>query len=198
MQPDGTVAGCHGYEAQTRPPGKDVSVEQTREADFDAFYVGSRRRVLNQIYAMTSDFAEAQDLMQEAYARAWQRWSKVGVYEDPEAWVRTVAWRLAASRWRRAKVGARAVLRHGPQAHAAAPNADTVALVAALRQLPVAQRRAVVLHHLVGRSVAEIAYDEGCAEGTVKARLSRGRAALAELLTDSPTVESRNEVTSHG
>jgi RNA polymerase sigma-70 factor (ECF subfamily) len=174
-------------------------VSQSRDEAFDAFYVGSRRRVLNQVYAMTSDLAEAQDLTQEAYARAWQRWSAVSTYEDPEAWVRTVAWRLAASRWRRAKVGARALLRHGPEPDSAPPSPDSVALVTALKQLPVAQRRAVVLHHLVGRSVAEIAHDEGCPEGTVKARLSRGRATLAQLLADSSTDDHRNdEVTSHG
>lgn len=175
-------------------------MEQTRAAQFDAFYVGSRRRVLHQVYAMTSDLAEAQDLTQEAYARAWQRWSRVSDCEDPEAWVRTVAWRLAASRWRRAKVGARALLRHGPAPDVAAPTPDTVALVSALKELPEAHRRAVVLHHLVGHTVAEIALDEGCPEGTVKARLSRGRSALARLLADSPQDrhDAHDEVISHG
>jgi len=58
-------------------------------------------------------------------------------------------------------------------------NAD---LVAALRQLPEAQRRALVLHYLGGFSVAEIATLDGVASGTVRSRLSRGRDALADLL----------------
>jgi RNA polymerase sigma-70 factor (ECF subfamily) len=57
-----------------------------------------------------------------------------------------------------------------------------VALVAALGRIPVAQRTAIVLHHLVGLPVAEVAAETGAPEGTVKARLSRGRKALAELL----------------
>ena len=63
---------------------------------------------------MTGNLADAQDLVQEAYARAWQRWSSVSTYDDPEAWVRTVAWRLAASKWRKTKNGVAAMLRHGP------------------------------------------------------------------------------------
>jgi RNA polymerase sigma-70 factor (ECF subfamily) len=64
-----------------------------------------------------------------------------------------------------------------------------VALVTALRQLPETQRRALVLHHLAGFTVAEIAATERCPEGTVKARLSRGRVALAPLMGGAPNGE---------
>jgi RNA polymerase sigma-70 factor (ECF subfamily) len=53
-----------------------------------------------------------------------------------------------------------------------------------LRRLPEVQRRALVLHHLAELPVAEVASLERCPEGTIKARLSRGRAALAEPLGD--------------
>jgi RNA polymerase sigma-70 factor (ECF subfamily) len=62
------------------------------------------------------------------------------------------------------------------------PTTDRLALVAALGNIPAAQRTAIVLHHLLGLPVAEVAAETGVAEGTVKARLSRGRRALAELL----------------
>lgn len=156
---------------------------------FDAFYTGSSRRVLHQMYAMTGNLADAQELVQEAYARAWQRWSAVSTYDDPQAWVRTVAWRLAASRWRKTRNGVAALLRHGPAPDTPEPSLDNVALVAALKQIPEAQRRTVVLHHLVGLSVAEVAHEMHVPEGTVKARLSRGRAALAQLLTDTSLSE---------
>jgi RNA polymerase sigma-70 factor (ECF subfamily) len=48
---------------------------------------------------MIGDFAEAEDAVQEAYARAWQRWGRVSGYADPTAWVRTVAHRVAVSRY---------------------------------------------------------------------------------------------------
>ncbi|AYY14474.1 SigE family RNA polymerase sigma factor [Actinobacteria bacterium YIM 96077] len=162
-------------------------------AEFDAFYNASSRRVLHQMYAMTGNVADAQECTQEAFARAWQRWKTVSRADSPEAWVRTVAWRIAASRWRKAKNGITAMARHGEPESTAPPNPDHVALVTALRRIPEAQRRAIVLHHLVGMSVEEIAEEVGAATGTVKARLSRGRAALSELLTDeSSTVTGGN------
>ncbi|MET8067026.1 sigma factor, partial [Micromonospora sp. NPDC005313] len=65
---------------------------------FDEFYRGSRQRLLGFVYVLTGDLAEAQDAVQEAYIRAWQRWSTVRGYDDPESWVRVVASRIAVSR----------------------------------------------------------------------------------------------------
>lgn len=166
---------------------KDVESTSTAGSaapDFDDFYAGSSAQVVRTLHAMTGNLAEAQDVVQEAYARAWQRWGTVGRYDAPEAWVRQVAWRLAVSRARRAKVGLGKLKGAGASGVVPALQPDHVALVAALRQIPEAQRRAVVLHHLVGLSVAEVAAECGVPDGTVKARLSRGRAALAALLHD--------------
>jgi RNA polymerase sigma-70 factor (ECF subfamily) len=163
--------------------------------DFDAFYLATRQRLLHQMYAMTGNLADAQDCVQEAYARAWQHWADVAQHVNPEAWLRTVAWRIAASRWRKLKNGIAALTRHGPPGHAPEPSPDNVALVEALKEIPEAQRRAIVLHHLVGLSVDEIAQETGVAIGTVKARLSRGRTALAQLLRedDAPSVDAAEE-----
>ncbi|WP_327652364.1 SigE family RNA polymerase sigma factor [Micromonospora aurantiaca] len=152
--------------------------------DFDAFYTATAWRVVHHVYALCGDLAEAQDVTQEAYARAWQRWSTVGAYEDPEGWVRTVAWRLTANRWRGLRRWFAARARLGRETPAPGPNPDRVALLAALRRLPDAQRLVVVLHHLHDLPVAAIARTTGMPEGTVKSYLSRGRAALAVLLTD--------------
>ena len=158
---------------------------QEVEADFDAFYASSAPALVRQLHAMTGDLTEAQDCVQEAYARAWQRWSTVARYDAPQAWVRQVAWRLAVSRFRRARVGAGLLRRQGPPPDVPELTPDHVALVAALRRLPEAQRRAIVLHHLGGLSVTEVADETDVPTGTVKARLSRGRAALAVLLSDA-------------
>ncbi|GLH98213.1 RNA polymerase sigma24 factor [Phytohabitans aurantiacus] len=154
---------------------------------FDAFYAESRQRLFECLYALTGNAAEAQDVIQEAYARAWQRWSTVRGYGDPEAWVRTVARRIAISRWRRARNAVFAHRRAGPPPSIPGPNPDTVLLISALRRLPVPQREAIVLHHLVGLPVAEVARETGVATGTTKARLTRGRRALAELLALDPS-----------
>ncbi|MER7167505.1 SigE family RNA polymerase sigma factor [Micromonospora sp. NPDC000207] len=151
---------------------------------FDEFYRGSRGRLLGFVYSLTGNLTEAQDAVQEAYIRAWQRWSTVHRYDDPEAWTRVVATRIAVSRWRSLRSRARAYLRHGAVESVPGPNADSVAVVAALRQLPEEQRVAIALYYLVGLPVAEVARETAAPVGTVKARLHRGRAALAGLLTD--------------
>ena len=159
---------------------------------FDAFYAGTVRRQILHAYAVTGNLAEAQDCVQEAYARAWQRWRRVSSYDDPEAWVRTVAWRLAASRWRNLRNARRALVRYGAPPEQSGPSPDTVALVAALRQIPRTQREAIALHHLCELSVEEVARALGVPVGTVKTRLVRGRAALAALLDETAPAEDHH------
>lgn len=164
---------------------------------FDAFYAGSVRRVVGQLSAMTGNRAEAEDVVQEAYARAWQRWDKVASYGDPEGWVRTVAYRISVSSWRKTVSRGLAHRRHGVGADAPEVSPDYVAIVAALRKISESQRRVVVLHHLVGLSVTEIARETGSSPGAVKTRLSRGRQALSEHLSDVATGRGPEEAQSH-
>ena len=153
--------------------------------DFDAFYAGTGRRVLLHVYAVCGDLGDAQDITQEAFARAWQRWPTVSTYDHPEHWVRKVAWRLAANRWRGVRRWLAAQSRLGPpDAVTAGPSPERVALLAALQQLPEAQRQTVIMHYLLDMGVPEIAASTGTPAGTVKARLSRARTALAPLLSD--------------
>jgi RNA polymerase sigma-70 factor (ECF subfamily) len=156
------------------------------EAAFDEFYAGSYRRLVGQIYAMCGNLAEAQDCVQEAFVRAWDKRRSLDTDSAPEAWVRTVAYRLAVSRWRRARKALRAPDRAYASAGPAEPSVTRVALARALQQLPPEQRRAIVLHHLCDLSVQDIALETNTPTGTVKARLSRGRAALAVLLSEYP------------
>ncbi|MEV4202021.1 SigE family RNA polymerase sigma factor [Micromonospora globbae] len=157
---------------------------------FDEFYQGSRQRLLGFVFVLTGNLAEAQDAVQEAYIRAWQRWSTVSGYDDPEAWVRVVATRIAVSRWRSLRSRARAYLRHGATETVPPPGTETVEVVAALRRLPEEQRTALALYYLLGMPVAEVARETDAPVGTVKARLSRGRAALAGLLAVSDLEEA--------
>lgn len=155
------------------------------ESEFDQFYAASFRRVTAQVYAMIGDLDEATDCVQEAFARAWAHRRKLERAEYPEAWVRTTAHRLAISRWRRRKVAARPADRAlSAPLHAPAVDESYVALIAALEKIPEAQRRALVLHHIADLPVHQVAAEVGVPEGTIKARLSRGRAALAVLLAE--------------
>jgi RNA polymerase sigma-70 factor (sigma-E family) len=152
------------------------------ERSFDEFYRATWHRVITFLYASGGDLAEAQDIAQESYARAWQRWSTVSRYDDPEAWIRTVGYRMTIDRWRTVRNRVKAYRRHGEALPVAPPTEDVVALVAALRDLPPRQRQVLVLHHLLDLTVVEVAEQVGTSPSTVKALLVRGRTALAKKL----------------
>jgi RNA polymerase sigma-70 factor (ECF subfamily) len=158
--------------------------------DFDELYAAHYGSLTTQLYAYLGDRQEAQDLVQEAFCRAYARWRSVRDYDDPVAWVRRVAWNLATSHRRRLGVAA-AFRRRQRVEHNAPPGPDRVALVAALRELPDRQRRALVLHYLADQPVAEIAQAMGATEGNVRVWLHRGRAALAARLGVDETAVGR-------
>jgi RNA polymerase sigma-70 factor, ECF subfamily len=166
--------------------------------EFTDFYAASFRRVVGQLYAMTGDSTEAQDAVQEAFVRAWAHRGKLDSRGSPEAWVRATAWRIAVSRWHRARLGGRLLRSQPLPGPADGPGPDHVALIDALRKLPAEQRRAIVLYHLCDLTVAQIAAETGVPAGTVKARLARGRAALAPHLSETAATGqgSGREVTS--
>jgi RNA polymerase sigma-70 factor (ECF subfamily) len=171
-------------QARTQVTGKGATSPVSPE-EFTDFYAASFRRLVGQLYAMTGNHAEAQDAVQEAFIRAWAHRTRLERRCAPEAWVRATAWRIAVSRWQRARLG-RVLMRSSPPTAAIdGPSPDRVALIEALRQVPAEQRRALVLYHVCDQSVAQIAAETGVPPGTVKARLARGRAALAPHLRDT-------------
>ena len=153
-------------------------------AEFDGFYLGTCQRLVRQLYLLTGDLGEAEDVVAEAFERAWLRWDHVRELESAEGWVRAVARRLAVSRWRRVRKAAAAWHRHGPSPDAPALDERHVALVTALASLPVKQRVAIVLHHLADLPVEQVARETGSSVAAVKQQLVRGRAALAGLLNE--------------
>ena len=153
--------------------------------EFTSFYTASFPRLVGQLYAMTGDRAEAQDAVQEAFVRAWVHRGQIDITRGAEAWVRVTAWRIAASRWRRSREGIRLMLLAARPDRTAGPGPDRVAFVEALRKLPAEQRRALALYHLADLTVEQIAAETGARPGTVKARLARGRAALAPHLRET-------------
>lgn len=156
------------------------------EADeFDAFYTTSFSRLVHQLHAMTGDREEAQDCVQEAFVRAWCQRRRLDRAGSPEAWVRLTAYRLAVSRWRRTVRSRRSPDRAlHPVADQPPPDEARVTLMRALDQLPPEQRHALVLHHLCDLALTDVAAVVGAPVGTVKARLSRGRAKLQSLLAE--------------
>jgi len=165
-----------------------------QERDFASFYVNTWGRTVACAFAVTAELAAAEDCAQEAYSRAWSRWSRLDAYEDPAGWVRQVATRLAISRWRRTRTALAFLRRTRGLEDAAGPDENAVALAVALTRIDSKQRRAIVLHYLADLSVADVARLENCPEGTIKARLARGRAALIPLLDDTASSQENSHV----
>ncbi|MEU4350413.1 SigE family RNA polymerase sigma factor [Streptomyces sp. NPDC023838] len=153
--------------------------------EFEEFYAHSVKNLVGQVYLMTGDLHEAQDVVQEAFVRAWGRRARLRREAGPEAWIRTVAWRLAVSRWRRRRRAGEAWRLHdgGRPEASHGPDPSSVALVDALRLLSERQRRVAVLHYVCDLTVEQVAAETGLSTGTVKTHLSRARAALRPHLT---------------
>jgi RNA polymerase sigma-70 factor, ECF subfamily len=153
------------------------------DIEIQELYAASYRRLLGQLIGVTGNVAEAEDVVQEAFVRGLDHPKRLLGADNPEAWLRTVAVNLARSRWRRAQrlVGLAPRLVDAPR------ESDTdghVVLLQAVRALPAGQREVIALHHLADLTVEQVAATLGLPTGTVKARLSRGRAALSALLVE--------------
>ncbi len=165
----------------------------TAAEEFSELYVTSRERLAAQLYALTGDEHGAFDLVEEAFARTWVKWDRIATYDDPEAFVRRVAFNLAKNQWRRVR---RTLLRSSPPDETP-QTTDTAAhqdLVAALLSLSAHEREAIVLHYLADRPIDEIAGEMKVPVGTVKSWLSRGRSRLAGHLR----ADQSEELTQYG
>lgn len=179
--------------AASRPPKEPdralprVNVVKVRdEEELTAVYVREYGRLVGLLTAIGRSSSEAEETAQEAFIRLIEHWPRVRGYDDPAAWLRTVAIRLLISRHRRTDVARRALAFLGSGAAApgdAAPE-TRIDLDAAFSQLSAEQRAVVVLHHLYDLPVDEIARGLRLPAGTVKSRLARARIRLGPLLTE--------------
>jgi len=160
----------------------------TNEEFVREVYEGSYRRLVTQLVGACGDVSTAEEVVQEAFVRALAHGAAFRRTDNPEAWLRHVALNLARSRWRRLRRYAGLMPRLAEPSAIPDLSADHLTLMAALERLPRAQREAIAMHHLADLPVHQVAAALGVPPGTVKARLSRGRAALAQLLSDGSEV----------
>jgi len=164
---------------------------------FEEFVAGRGQALQRFGYALTGDWALAEDLLQTALAKAYPRWSRV-LRDDPEAYVRKIMLNTWSSWWRRRWRGELPTLQL-PEVAAPDGYADVdsrQALRAALAQLPPGQRAVVVLRYHQDLSEAQVAELLGISAGTVKSQAARALAtlraqgALSAYRTDSAPTDS--------
>jgi RNA polymerase sigma-70 factor (ECF subfamily) len=131
------------------------------------------------------DTATAQDVAQEAFARAYINWPKLWPDGNPGGWTYRVATNLAINWRRRATRELKAVTRLSKREDMSVENPDFhPELHAAVGKLPVRQRMAVALHYVLGMSMDEAAQAMKCRPGTVKSLLFSARERLRKELGD--------------
>ena len=161
-----------------------------QDAEFQEFYEANYGRIVAMVAVVLGDRHQAEDVAQEAFARALTRWSRIGGYELPEAWVRRVALRIATDSGRRFRRAIRVSVKLAAQRQTTEPEpCDSLAftaLGAALRRLPLREREVLALHYLADLPVEAIARERGLPAGTVKTRLAAGRRRLEAELTQRP------------
>ncbi len=151
---------------------------QATQPDFTEFHRLHHQRLVRALAMTTGDADIANEAIDEAMARAAERWTSIGDYSSPEGWVYRVALNWARSVFRR-----RHPLPKTTEAvWDALPDPDVVRAVASL---PHRQRVVVVAHYYLDWSTSQIAAYLDIPEGTVKSRLHRSLDRLADELGGS-------------
>lgn len=147
-------------------------------------------RVVAAVALVIEDRGRAEDAVQEALVRYWERAAEV---DSPRAWITTVALNQARTSRRRGHAESRALERLTRRRSSSEIVEDDVdeQVRVAVEHLPAGQRSAVALHYLLDLSVVEVADVMGVAEGTVKAHLHRARIALRSALRQEETDDAR-------
>lgn len=148
--------------------------------EFTLFYEARRDEIYRAVAVTLGDAVMAEDAVEEAFVRAVERWPTVRNHERPAGWVFRVAVNWATS-WRR-KLALRPIRSAESLDRAHCDQVPNLDLADQLRQLPPAQRQALVLRHGLGFSVEETASLLGVASGTVKSRVHRARDTLSTAM----------------
>lgn len=158
------------------------------ELDFASFYEASRDDCLRTVLASVGDMDTAQDMVAEAFARAWASWRKVSRHPAPRAWVVRTALNAGVSSWRKRRRDQ--PLLDDSAASGGLPDPIGRELMAALLRLPARQRQVIAFRIILDLDTAGTAKVLGIAQGTVKAHLSQGLATLRDELTPLQEQES--------
>ncbi len=159
------------------------------QREFEEFYAAARDDCLRAVLISAGDRQLAEDLVAEAFTRAWMSWPKVREHPSPRAWIVRTSLNAHVSWWRRRRREV-ALASHDTMAAASDYPGLDGSLVTALRRLPSRQREVIVLRLLLDLDTATTAQTLGLPAGTVASHLHRG---LAALRRDIPALAGQEE-----
>ena len=152
-----------------------------RASSFEDWYERERPALLVLVHALcrSTQPSVAEDIVQDAFVRAYERWPKIAGYDRPDLWLRRVAINLATSRYRRLRTEfGQALRRESPGNDEFSVPGDAVEVLDALRRLPRRQSQVLALRYIDELSTADIAGVLGMVDGTVRTHMRRGHDAL--------------------
>ena len=155
------------------------------DGSFEAFFAQAYASVFRGLAVAFRDPVLAEEAAQEAFTRAYTRWGRVGSMERPAGWAYVVAVRVARRR-RRDLLGD--VASPADARDVADEVVDRVTMQAAIEELPVRQRLALVLRHYADLPLDDIAHAMDCAVGTVKSTLRAAHTRLQVELEDDDEI----------
>jgi len=172
---------AQGTQDPTQDPNPDTLPWVSKEEAFEAFLKERYGKVVSAVRLIARE--QAEDITQEAFARAYLNWAKLYPDGNPIGWVHRVATNLALSLRTRAGREIRALQRLQKRTVFESPAADVYPeLYEAVDALPKRQRAAVALYYVLDQSIEQCADALDCREGTVKRLLFDARAALRDKL----------------
>ena len=166
-------------------PASAVSDEAASEGalgGFEAFFRAEHARLLRAMFLVTGNRHEAEELMQDAFLRVWERWDRVSGMDDPTGYLYRTAMNAFRSRLRRAARAARRAVGLAPSEDEFARADERDAVARALVTLTPRQRAAIVLTELLGYGSEEAGQVLGVKAVTVRTLASQARTALRSKL----------------
>jgi RNA polymerase sigma-70 factor (ECF subfamily) len=166
--------------------GEEVVETEVAEEprSFELFFADEHARLFGALCLITGNHSEAEEIMQDAFLRLWERWDRVANLEDPSAYLFRTAMNVFRNRYRRAALALRKTIAIASTEDALATIEDRDVVVRALRDLTTDQRAAVVLTGYVGLTSDEAGKLLGIRASTVRTLATRARAAIRDKAGD--------------
>jgi RNA polymerase sigma factor (sigma-70 family) len=161
--------------------GHEVAEAHT---NFETFFEQTHQRLFGGLCLVTGNHHEAEEIMQDAYLKLWERWDRVIGMEDPSGFLFRTAMNGFRSRYRRASVALRKRVSLAPNVDDLAAVEDRDEVVRILRPLSPAERAAIVLTTMFGYSSEEAGRLLGVKAATVRSHATRARAGARASLEE--------------
>jgi RNA polymerase sigma-70 factor, ECF subfamily len=175
----------HGY--RMNEPLRVVAAAPASETlegarNFEAFYDAESRTLFRRLWLVTGNRSEAEELMQDAFLKVWERWDRVDAMDDPVGYLYRIAMNLFRKRYRRAVMAVRRTSGLAPSRDDFADADDRQTVRRVLATLPPRQRAALVLTEMVGFSAIDAGRALGVQASTIRSLSYQGRASFRRAM----------------